>query len=195
MNKRDTGSGPNVGEAFRPPAAPLPAWLPTRQRNRLPLAVYRESGAFFLTIATAYRRPWFADAVIAQHCIAELQSSCETHRFGLLAYCFMPDHLHVLVSTEGGSDLVRLIHGFKQKTAWWFKNREAAGGLKASPTSGSPTVPRLWQKSYYDHVLRKDEDIAAIVRYIVENPVRAGLVTSLDEYPHRWNAYGVLEAV
>lgn len=191
MNKRDTGSGADVGEAFRPPAAPLPEWLPTRQRNRLSLEVYREPGAFFVTSATDKRHPWFADAAVTQHCIAELRSSCEVYGFDLIAFCFMPDHLHVLVSTDAGSDLVALIHNFKQRTAWWFRNREAAGGLKASPTSGA----RLWQKSYYDHVLRKDEDIAAVVRYIMEHPIRAGLVTSLDEYPHSWNAYGVLEAV
>ncbi len=99
---------------------------------------------------------------------------------------------------------MRLIHGFKQKTGWWFRNQYVAGGLppeadppaagKASPT-GRSTRLGLWQKSYYDHVLRHDENLAHVVRYVLENPVRAGLVESFDEYPYAWSAYGVPEAV
>jgi REP element-mobilizing transposase RayT len=42
---------------------------------------------------------------------------------------------------------------------------------------------RLWQDGYYDHVLRNNETTVKVARYIVENPVRAGLVTSVKEYP------------
>ena len=45
--------------------------------------------------------------------------------------------------------------------------------------SGEP----LWQKGYYEHVLREDEDSKEIAHYIIANPVRAGLVQSPDDYP------------
>lgn len=45
----------------------------------------------------------------------------------------------------------------------------------------------IWQSGYYDHALRKDEDIQTIVRYIVANPIRAGLVNKVGDYPH-WDA-------
>ena len=45
----------------------------------------------------------------------------------------------------------------------------------------------LWQKAYYDHALRKEEDIRAVARYIVANPLRAGLVDKLGNYP-LWDA-------
>ena len=106
----------------------------------------------------------------------------------------MPDHVHLLVLTDAENDLVRLIHQFKQQTAWWFRNQPKAGGLKASPTSPT-TRPNLWQKSYYDHVLRQDEDVADVVRYIWENPVRAGLVSSPNGYPYTWSAFGMPESV
>jgi hypothetical protein len=53
----------------------------------------------------------------------------------------------------------------------------------------------LWQKSYYDHVVRDDEALSAVVRYIIENPARARLVESPEDYPYSWDAYGILEAV
>jgi hypothetical protein len=57
----------------------------------------------------------------------------------------------------------------KQRSAWRF----ARGG-----------DGRLWQPGYYDRVLREEEATPAVVRYIVENPVRAGIVKSPGDYPH-----------
>ncbi len=112
----------------------------------------------------------------------------------------MPDHLHLLVSTEDDSnDLVRFVKAYKQKTGYWFRNRNAAGGLKASPTTAnrhaagglkaSPTTASLWQRSYHDHVLRRDEDVEQVVGYIMDNPVRAGLVETFNAFPHCWSAF------
>lgn len=175
----------NVGEAFRPPATALPPWLPTRKRNRLPLDAYTEPGSFFVIVATERRRPWFTRRQVADFCESALRLACEREQYELEAYCFMPDHPHVPVSNEEPHDLVRLVHGFKQETGWWFRNRYLTGGLKASPTRPRPA---LWQKSYYDHVLRQDEDTGEVVLYILENPVRAGLAEDIGTYPYAWSA-------
>ncbi len=52
---------------------------------------------------------------------------------------------------------------------------------------GRPT----WQKGFYDHALRKDEDIKSVARYIIANPLRAGLVQTIGDYPH-WDTVWVL---
>ncbi|MDZ4277654.1 MAG: transposase [Dehalococcoidia bacterium] len=141
-----------------------------------------------MTATTEGRRPWFRRADVAAHCAEQLKSACAAGGFGLTAYCFMPDHVHFLVLNEREGDLVRFMHRFKQRTGWWFRNRYLAGGLKASPTDARPS---LWQKSYYDHLLRRGEDVAEVVRYILENPVRAGLAATAEEYPYAWSAFGV----
>ena len=43
--------------------------------------------------------------------------------------------------------------------------------------------PKLWQRSYWDHVLRRDEDVRIVAEYIVQNPVRAGIVDEACRYP------------
>ncbi|MDP2662928.1 MAG: transposase [Dehalococcoidia bacterium] len=86
------------------------------------------------------------------------------------AYCLMPDHLHLALSpAPGKGGLQHLLQGFKSYTtrlAW----KQGLQGV-------------LWQRSYYDHVARREEDAAAICRYILQNPARKGLVADAAAWP------------
>ena len=88
---------------------------------------------------------------------------------GLHAYCFMPNHVHLLVSGSADSQLGAFVRLFKQLS-----------GYAAKQKLGAP----MWQISYYDHVLRHEEDLAHVARYIWNNPVRAGLVDVRSQYPY-----------
>jgi REP element-mobilizing transposase RayT len=80
----------------------------------------------------------------------------------------MPDHLHLLVVGEDDqSNLKKFISLFKQKSGYRFKRNYHED---------------LWHISYYDHALRKEEDIEKVASYILQNPVRKGLVSDLREY-------------
>jgi REP element-mobilizing transposase RayT len=81
----------------------------------------------------------------------------------------MPDHLHVLVEgTTPAACLLDFMRVFKQRSSFHWRQ-----------TYGR----ELWQRSYFEHVLRDDEDTFAVGRYVLENPVRAGMVKSPLEYP------------
>ena len=150
--------------------------LPIRKRNRLPLDNYQGAKAYSVTITTYRRTPWFGDVAVAEYCAGALKEAADQESFRVYAYCFMPDHLHLLVGADADANLVRFVKNFKQSTGWWFHNRHLAGSLKASPTS-------LWHKSYHDHVVRSEEDLLQVAKYIVGNPVRAGLVESAQDHP------------
>jgi len=80
----------------------------------------------------------------------------------------MPDHLHVLAQgVDAAADMCAFVHLAKQRTAFGYARA---------------TARKLWQPSYWDRVLRDEESTWAVVRYICENPIRAGLVTRADEY-------------
>ena len=82
----------------------------------------------------------------------------------------MPDHLHALVEGRSpDSDLRTLVRRMKQYTAYYFKQEFGH---------------RLWQRYAYERVLRDDEQTAAVIAYILANPVRAQLVRSVCEYPY-----------
>jgi putative transposase len=96
----------------------------------------------------------------------------------------MPDHVHVLIEgLEDRSDLKRFCKLAKQKT----------GIFHARLNGGA-----LWQEGYYDRVLRDGEDILTIARYMLNNPVRAGLVKNPVEYPYlgsdRWSVIELIDA-
>ena len=101
--------------------------------------------------------------------IGHLKESASTLNFQILAYCFMPDHVHFLVSAKDDDcDLIKFITHFKQKTGYEFKERHGIN---------------LWQRSFYDHILRKEESVIDKAKYIFNNPVRKGLVKDFKEYP------------
>ena len=88
--------------------------------------------------------------------------------FVVLAYCFMPDHVHLLIEgLRDDSDARKFIIKSKQCSAHAY-----------AQTFGA----RLWQPFGYEHVLRADEKVQVVARYILENPVRAGLAKTVLDY-------------
>ncbi len=92
--------------------------------------------------------------------------NCSSH-----VYLFMPDHAHILVSgNSDDSDIKKCIDSFKKKTGFWlYKNKSE----------------HKWQKDYYDHILRKEEDLETLINYILNNPVRIGLVDNWKLYKYK----------
>jgi putative transposase len=116
--------------------------------------------------------------------VEQFRITARTEGFAILAYCLMPDHVHLLVEgISERSDFRRFAKLAKQRSG-------AAYALK----SGN----RLWQKGYYERVLRYDEDAKDVAQYIIANPVRAGLVRSPDQYPYlgsdRWSVRDLIES-
>jgi putative transposase len=91
-----------------------------------------------------------------------------------LAWVLMPDHLHWLLALERAPDLARVMGRVKGRSARRVNDLCGRAG-------------RVWQESYHDRALRREEDLVAMARYVVANPLRAGLVERLGDYPH-WDA-------
>ena len=82
----------------------------------------------------------------------------------------MPDHVHLLLEAlADDSDFKSAMHHFKRTTGYAWKQR---------------TKKRLWQEGYYDRVLREHDSDLEVVRYILDNPNRAGLTVGDKAYPH-----------
>jgi len=107
---------------------------------------------------------------LARMICGNVEFYCTKMRYNLYCYCLTPDHLHVLLSPGASETQIgKWLNSFKSFTTHQFMK---AGG-----------DPPLWQRSANDHVCRASEDPENVVRYIVNNPVRAGLVERWDDWP------------
>ncbi len=141
-----------------------------RHPPRLHSQVYVGLAQYFLTICCDKRRRFLEDAECRSLVLCELRRTSQALDFAVTAYCLMPDHLHIVCEALADEcDLQEFVRRFKQRTAYQWKKR---------------TTSRLWQSSYHDHVLRETESTREVVRYTLENPVRARLVAAPAEYPH-----------
>jgi REP element-mobilizing transposase RayT len=91
-------------------------------------------------------------------------------RYRLLAWCVMPNHVHALIETCEGFPLADVLHSWKS-----FTSRKAS---KLVGRSGE-----FWQREYLDRYVRNAEHYQAVVAYIEENPVKAGLAKVKTEWP------------
>ncbi|KGK40950.1 transposase [Nitrincola sp. A-D6] len=141
--------------------------------HRLRHGRFSASGQIYLiTTVCCNRRPIFLNfdhARIALQALRQTAASTDT-----LSYVIMPDHVHWLLQLKEGADLSAAVRFFK------------ASATRGIHSQGSEMGPVL-QKGFYDRQLRKEEDLVAMARYVVANPIRAGLVRSVREYSF-WDA-------
>ena len=94
-------------------------------------------------------------------------------RYRLLAWVIMPNHVHALIGTMLGFPLEGVMHSWKSFTAKKMNRILGRSG-------------QVWEQNYFDRYIRDEKHLATVVDYIEQNPVKAGLVDSADEW--RWSS-------
>jgi putative transposase len=148
--------------------------LPTRKKIRLARPTYDGWLAFSITICTNNRLRSFSSAPNVNECLQALHEASEKHGMRMLAYCYMPDHAHLLLEGHDNTNLIDFVKLFKQLSGYRFKQR---------------TSRPLWQKGYYDRIVRLEEDLEDYAQYIYANPVRAGFVSDARLYAFSGGSY------
>ncbi len=145
--------------------------------------IWIEFPIYFVTVCTFRRRPILARAAIAEILVDELRRARERHGWAIGSYVIMPDHVHFFCAPERDP---KTLSDFMREWKSWTSRRIRA--LRPRPATAATT---LWQREYFDHVLRSDESYAEKWDYVRENPVRAGLVRSSNDWPY----FGSIESL
>ena len=152
--------------------------------NRRPFWDYSRFGWYFITICTQNKEHYFGEIVDGEMILNNIGNMVndewkisENIRKEITLDCFvvMPNHLHGIViinnvETNGRSSLPTVKFRMKPKSV-----SSLLSGFKSSTTSKFNTIQKtikqpLWQSNYYDHIVRDDDDLKRIRRYIKENP-------------------------
>ena len=142
---------------------------PKRKRIRLKNFDYANPRPYFITICSRDKEPFFVNEKLNQQIIECLLEEKIRSGYKIFVFCLMPNHLHLLLApSKKEISVSRFIGAFKSKTtriAWNF-------GISG----------KLWQGRFHDHILRRREDLKTIGQYILDNPVRKGLVSRWQDY-------------
>jgi putative transposase len=143
---------------------------PQRKHVRIDHDAYAEPTAICaITMVTLNRHPVFSNFELTATCADLLTERATTTNTTIHAYCFMPDHLHLLLTPSEQTSIIDFVRAFKSlsaRLAWQHGH-----------------VGKLWQEPFYDHFLRKDEELQKHIEYILTNPVRRGIVSEWRQYP------------
>ena len=139
------------------------------RKHRLSDRLYIGTIRVSFTLCIKERIPIFQNKDIVLPFIPLLKEATEKFLCKNWIYVFMPDHLHyILEGISPESNLIASTEFFKQKSGYWFSMNK---------------IGVQWQKDYYDHIHRKEDDLRGHIFYIANNPVRKSLCQRWDEYP------------
>ena len=136
---------------------------------------------YLVTTVCHGRQCHFVDWPVASAVCAALADPGLWRGSELQCWVLMPDHLHALVALGDCETISHLMRRVK-----------AVSSRIATKAGASGMGKRVWEHGFHDHALRHEEAVIDVARYIVANPVRAGLVTSVRAYPY-WDAIWLQE--
>ena len=128
---------------------------------------------YLITVCCNNREKPFLDCHAAQALSLTLHNVLKDKQSKILAWVVMPDHMHLALQLAGEETLARTMNRINSCSAIAVNrvlNRHA----------------QVWQGAYHDHALRDEEQLHAAIKYLISNPIRAGMVEKLGDYPY-WN--------
>ena len=145
-----------------------------RKQNHLKNFAYRgSSNIYHVTICAFNGKKLFQHEGVAKTIVDGLNfRQGASKEIKLYCYCLMPDHLHLLLS---------LSEDYQRSLQNWVA---AFKRYNARIVNLLYEISPLWQKNFYEHAVQKDESLFQITEYIVNNPVRKGLVSNRQDYPY-----------
>ena len=141
--------------------------------HRLRKGRVSETGRVYLITAVCHQRtPYFRTLRHGRcfvHALRALEPDATT-----LCYVIMPDHIHWMMQLGDTRSLAACVQKVKSLTTQNLRQNQGIAGP-------------IWQRGYHDHALRREEDLQAVARYVIANPLRAGIVDSVARYS-LWDA-------
>ena len=146
--------------------------------------LFPHNPVFFVTACTHQRKRLLANKSVHDAFVSFSTRAYSDHNVAVGRYVIMPDHIHLYVCGPDDFELGRWMGRLKQQLQKAIIGRDAQKlTAMASPTGRRLQAP-VWQRGFFDHVLRNEESYGQKWNYVHDNPVRAGFVTNADDWPY-----------
>jgi putative transposase len=165
--------------------------MPNYRRNFIP------GGTYFFTVVTHDRRPILTTELGRSILRNVLREEKQKRPFEVIAIVLLPDHLHtVWTLPSGDSDFSKRWARIKSNFSRHYLNHGGIDG-ELSASRKRHLERAVWQRRYWEHTCRDEENLKRCVDYIHGNPVKHGLVAMVSDYPwssfHRFVLHGEYE--
>lgn len=134
---------------------------------------YVPGAVVFITQVVYQRIPVFSQAHFVELLRQNLYETKRHHPFSMLGYSFLPDHFHLMIRPTGESNFSAILHSLKPN---FSKDYNALLGISGRM--------KFWQKGFWDHVIRDEDDLQRHLDYIHYNAVKHGLVQRPEDWPY-----------
>ncbi|MFZ5802099.1 MAG: REP-associated tyrosine transposase [Candidatus Omnitrophota bacterium] len=131
---------------------------------------FEDHAAYFVTTATKDRAELFRDRKLCRILLVTIEYHKTVFDYKVYGYCLMPDHLHAILHPQGGFNLSFIMKMIKGSFARKIN--------KLNGEEGS-----LWQKRFYDEMIRNEKQLLNQLEYMHQNPVADGLAKTPGDYP------------
>jgi len=148
---------------------------PKRKKIHIPGFDYKGSGhTYFMTICAYRKHQHFRNPDIADIVVQDLLYRCnQLNQINLYCYCLMPYHLHLLLS---------LNHTYKRSLQNWVADFKRLTTKLIHKNTNIKV--QIWQRDFYEHIIRKEESLIQKAKYILDNPARKGLSKDWEGYKY-----------
>jgi len=130
---------------------------------------YLKEHCYFVTSTIIGNVPVFSDEENARVLVNCMYNFRKQGRYLLLAFVVMPTHFHALLVPNGKYNISQIMHSIKRSSSRLL-------------TLGGKKLGSIWLPSFYEHVIRNKKDFNEKFKYLLANPVKAGLVAKPEEY-------------
>jgi putative transposase len=133
---------------------------------------------FFVSTVTYQRQSFLTISMVASILIDEWRQALPRHGWKTGRYVIMPDHVHFFCSPSKSD--AKSLSGFMQGWKQWTGKRIIQVCGRTAP---------VWQAEFFDHLVRSEKSYSQKMEYLINNPIRAGLVQQASEWPWQGEIY------
>lgn len=144
---------------------------------------YIKGGTYFFTLVTYKRRKLFTDPKSRLLLLETIKHVMAYHLFTMVAYCILPDHLHMIWTLPDGDSNYSMRIGLLK--AKFSKQYRQIGGYQVLPEYSrvKRREAAIWQRRFWEHLIRDEQDLERHINYIHYNPIKHGLVGKVKDWP------------